>query len=337
MKLLTPRTTYKPILYEFAFLAHQTQHKIHWVADEVNFADDVYDWNKVLTHEEKNLLTQIFRFFVQSDLDVAGAYVNTYLPIFQHPEVRMMLLSFGAMEAIHVEAYAKLIDTVGLPEVEYKAFLEYEEMRNKHEYILQYDPVKFLKDNPDCKPVEYQREIAKALAVFSGFTEGVQLFSSFAILLNFSRFGKMKRMSEIITWSIRDESLHVESMIRLLNTFVDEYPKVWTQTLKKEIYQIAEKMVELEDKFIDLCFKQGGIEGLTAEEIKGYVRYIADRRLLQMRLKPIFKQKTNPCSWLDWLLVAPSHTNFFEGRETSYAKGAMQGDWKEAFTELFGK
>src|SRR5690606_2672038 len=134
----------------------------------------------------------------------------------------------------------------------------------------------------------------KTLAVYSAFGEGMQLFSSFAILLNFARYNKMKGMCQIVTWSIRDESLHVESMIKLFHAFIDENKQIWKNDLKGEIYQAALDMVDLEDKFIELAFKQGGIEGLEKEEVKQYIRYIADRRLLQLGLKPKFKVKENP-------------------------------------------
>lgn len=331
MGLLDTRQFFKPFKYDFCYQAYQTQNKIHWIPQEIAIADDLKDWTKKLTKEEKNLLTQIFRFFTQADIDVAGAYTDIYLQLFKQPEVKMMLLSFSSMEAIHIESYALLIDTLGLPEVEYKAFMDYEAMRNKHEYIQNFNPLKEIFENDR----DYHRAIARSLAVFSGFTEGVQLFSSFAILLNFSRFNKMKKMCEIITFSMRDESLHVESMIKLFNVFIDENPKIWKADFKKEIYYIAEEMVDLEFKFIDLCFEQGGIEGLEPEDVKNYVKHIADRRLLQMRLKPIFKQKENPLEWLNWLLVAPSHTNFFEGRETNYSKGALTGDWNNTFEKFF--
>lgn len=327
MSLLDKRDYYKPFKYPWAFTAYETQQKMHWLPQEVSLSEDVKDWKQKLTKEEKNLLTQIFRFFTQGDVDVAKGYLHRYIPIFGHnPEVAMMLISFANMEAVHVHAYSYLLDTLGLPETEYKAFTKYEAMKAKHDYVEKVakgDPYEEL-----CQVIE-KRNTAKQLAVYSAFTEGLQLFSSFAILLNFSRFGKMKGMSTIVQWSIRDETLHVENMIKLFRQFIKENPEIWTDEFKGELYEICRKMVELEDAFIDLAFEQGGIEGLTSEEVKAYVRYLADRRLLQLGLKANYKVKTNPLEWLDELLIAPEHTNFFETRPTAYSKhgAAVGGDW----------
>lgn len=318
MSLTDKRTFYKPFEMPWCYEAYKTQQMMHWTPTEVVLAEDVKDWSFKLTAKEKHLLTQVFRFFVQSDTDIAAAYVDNYLPVFKQPEVRMMLLSFGATEAIHMEAYSLLIDTIGMPETEYSIFAQYKAMADKHEFIEQ-----FMGQGPD--------KIAQQLAVFSAFTEGLQLFSSFVILLNFSRFGLMKGMGQIVSWSIKDESHHVESMVRLFREFVGEHPKIWTASLKKEIYEIAKKMVELEDCFIDLAFEEGEVRGLTPEEVKTYIRHIGDRRLLQLGLKPIFKQKTNPLPWVDWLVNGVEHSNFFETPSTEYAKGSLTGSWGDVW------
>ena len=227
----------------------------------------------------------------------------------------MMMSSFANMEAIHQHAYSLLLDTVGMPEIEYKAFAEYEEMADKHDYVGNFKPLKSDK-----------RTIAKTLAVYSAFTEGLQLFSSFAILMNFQRFGKMKGMCQIVAYSIKDESLHVEAMTKLFREFIKENLDIWTDDFKKEIYQICREMVKLEEKFLDLVFEMGNLEGLTKEEMYAYNKYIADRRLLQLGLKPNFKQKDNPLTWLDDVLGV-EHQNFFEGRATSYQKAGLRGDY----------
>jgi len=205
-----------------------------------------------------------------------------------------------------------------MPEVEYKAFADYEAMAAKHEYI---DSIKVTKGVKRSD----KRSIAKALAVYSGFTEGLQLFSSFIILLNFPRFGKMKGMGQIITYSIRDESLHVEAMTKLFREFIQENIDIWDDEFKAEIYQACREMVELENRFLDLVFEQGDIEGLTKAEMMQYIRYIADRRLLQLGLKPNYNVKDNPLDWLDDVLGV-EHQNFFEGRATTYMKAGMRGD-----------
>jgi ribonucleoside-diphosphate reductase beta chain len=282
--------------------------------------EDVKDWKKKLTDDEKQFLTHIFRFFTQGDIDVAGGYVNNYLPYFPQPEVRMMLLGFAAREALHIAAYSHLIETLGLPDTTYNQFMEYQEMKDKHEYVLNISAQNTTKENT-----------ATHIAVFSAFTEGMQLFSSFIMLLNFPRHGKMKGMGQIVTWSIVDETIHTESMIKLFKTYIQENNEIWNDDLKGRIYTIAERMVELEDKFIDLAFGVTEMEGLTAEEVKTYIRYIADRRLISLGLKGIYKVKRNPLPWVEEMINAPVHTNFFENRATDYAKGALGGSWGDVW------
>jgi ribonucleoside-diphosphate reductase beta chain len=298
MSLLSTRDYYKPFDQPWMFDYYVQQNQMHWFPEDVPLHNDVKDWQE-LNDSEKNLLTQIFRLFTQSDVDVGSGYIDKYMRIFKKPEARMMMASFANMESIHQHAYSLLLDTVGMPEVEYKAFAEYEAMADKHEYI-----------NKIKVTAKDKESIAKALAVYSGFTEGLQLFSSFAILLNFPRFGKMKGMGQIITYSIRDESLHVEAMTKLFREFIKENINLWTDDLKKQIYQACRDMVELEDQFLNLVFKQGNIEGLTQDDMNKYIRYIADRRLLQLGLKPNYKVSKNPLTWLDDVRGNPEVVNF---------------------------
>jgi ribonucleoside-diphosphate reductase beta chain len=318
--LTEERSFFKPFNYPWAYDAWLKHEQSHWLHTEVPMLDDVKDWKKKLTENEKHFLTNIFRFFTQGDIDVAGGYVKNYLPYFPQPEVRMMLLGFAAREALHIAAYSHLIETLGLPDTTYNQFLEYAEMKEKHEYVMDISAQNTTKENT-----------ATHIAVFSAFTEGMQLFSSFIMLLNFPRHGKMKGMGQIVTWSIVDETQHTENMIRLFKTFIEENREIWNDELKERIYSIAEKMVELEDKFIDLAFSMGPMENLSPEDVKTYIRYIADRRLISLGMKGIFKVKRNPLPWVEEMINAPTHTNFFENRATDYAKGALSGNWSDVW------
>jgi ribonucleoside-diphosphate reductase beta chain len=318
MSLLQSRDYYKPFEYNWAFEAYQMQQKMHWLPLEVPLADDLKDFREKLDEDNKHLLTQIFRFFTQADVDVCCGYAKHFLPRFHIPEIRMMLASFANMEAVHQEAYALLVDTLEYDESEYQIFAKIKSMSDKHEYLSN-----FGMDTPS--------DIAKTLAVYSGFTEGVQLFSSFAILLNYPRHNLMKGMGQIITWSVRDESLHVEGMSRLFREFVKENPEIWDDKLKYEIYCAAERVVELEDAFITTVFENATVPELTAAEVKEYIRYIADRRLLGLGMKKIFHSRSNPLPWLDYMLNAVEHTNFFENRATEYAKAGTTGNWQDIF------
>ena len=183
MTLLKANPIYKPFSYPWAYEAWHTQQKIHWLPEEVPLADDVKDWKYNLSSGEKHLLTQIFRFFTQADIEVNNCYMKHYSKVFQPTEIQMMLSAFSNMETIHIAAYSHLLDTIGMPEIEYQAFMKYKEMKNKYDYMQIFG-------------VDTNQDIAATLAVFGAFTEGLQLFASFAILLNFPRFNKMKGMGQ---------------------------------------------------------------------------------------------------------------------------------------------
>ena len=317
LKLQDERDYFKPFHYPWAYDAWLKHEQSHWLHTEVPMIEDVKDWKNNLSTEEKYFLTQIFRFFTQADIDVAGGYVRNYLPEFPQPEVRMMLSSFAAREALHIAAYSHLIESLGMPESTYNEFMEYDVMREKHEYFV--------------KKVNNGVALPVKLAAISAFTEGLALFASFIMLLNFPRHGKMKGMGQIVTWSIVDETQHAEGVIKLFRTYVEENREVWNDATKSQIYSVCTKIVDLEDKFIDLAYGMGPVKGLRESELKEYIRYIADRRLISMGMKGIFKVKKNPLPWVEEMINAPTHTNFFENRATDYAKGALSGSWDEVW------
>ena len=316
--LLEEREYYKPFVYPWAFEFYKKQQQMHWLPDEVPLQDDIKDYNQKLSAGERTLIDNIFKFFTQADVDVCCGYAKHYLPTFKQPEVRMMLVSYAAMEAVHQEAYSLLLETLGKSDDMYQEFFDIGAMMEKHEYLQDFS-------------MNTPFDMAKTMAVYSAFTEGVQLFSSFAILLNYPRHNLMKGMGQIVTWSIRDESLHVEGLSKLFRTFMQENPELWTDKLKYEIYCAAEKTVELEDNFIDICFDKADVPDLTAKEVKEYIRYIADRRLLAIGMKAIFHSNENPLPWIDMQVNAVEHTNFFENRATEYAKASTQGNWQDIF------
>ena len=318
--LLTENPVYKPFRYPWAYEAWLTQQRVHWLPEEVPLADDVKDWHRNLTQTEQHLVTQIFRFFTQSDVEVNNCYMKHYSRVFKPTEVLMMLAAFSNIETVHIAAYSHLLDTIGMPEAEYSAFLQYKEMKDKYDYMQRFS-------------VDNRHEIAKTLAAFGAFTEGLQLFASFAILLNFPRFNKLKGMGQIVSWSVRDETLHCLSIIRLFRVFVAENPDIWTDALRRELTDICSTIVHHEDAFIDLAFELGPVDGLDAATVKQYIRFIADRRLMQLGLDPLYQVERNPLPWLDDMLNAVEHANFFENRSTEYSRASTGGTWEEAFAD----
>lgn len=319
MSLTAESKVFKPFKYPWAFKFWETQQNLHWLAKEVPLGADVADY-KALSPAMRSLIENIFRMFVQADIDVHKSYHTIYQRIFKPTEVSMMLSAFQNMETVHIDAYSKLLDTLGLPESEYHAFLDYEAMRKKHEFMHSFEP-----SNPT--------EVALSLAGVSAFGEGLALFASFAMLLNFPRQNLLKGMGQIISWSVRDESLHCEGIMRLYHAFLAETDGIDRGFLAQRIVETAQEAVANEDAFIDLAFAHTGgeVPGLTAAEMKRYIRYMADYRLRQLGQAPIYGIKDNPLPWVDGLAVGIEHANFFEQQATEYSKAATAGDWNDVF------
>ena len=313
MSLLSFSKAYRPFLYPWAVELTKKHEEIHWIEDEVELSEDVQDWRTKLNEQEKEFITHILRLFTQSDVQVGENYHEMMIPKFKNNEIRNMLSSFATREGVHQRAYALLNDTLGLPDEDFHKFLDYTEMSSKLDFM---------------KEGNIHTHVGLALVLAqSVFNEGMSLFASFVMLLNFQRFGKMKGMGTVVEWSIRDETMHVQGNAKLFREFCEEHPRVVNDELKSKIYEMARNAVKLEDKFIKLAFKGNEIQGLTEEEVKGYIRHIADRRLLQLGQKTMFKAKDNPLPWLDWVLNGASHDNFFEKRVTEYSVNGMEGDW----------
>jgi len=322
--LLTPSGSYEVERYPWAYEFWKRQQQTHWMGEEAPLGADIKDWtSERVTDAERALLTQIFRFFTQSDVEVGDNYLKRYIPLFQPLEIQMMMAAFSNMETVHIDAYALLLKTLGMPNTEFAAFRDYAEMRAKADYMHTFG-------------VGTVADVARTLAMFGAFTEGMALFASFAMLLNFPRHGKMNGMGQIVTWSVRDESLHCEGIIRLFHEWNRETGAL-TTVVRDDILDVARTMVDLEDRFIDLAFALGEVEGMSADDIKKYVRFIADWRLTQLRLPSLFRYfdddeerrqiKAHPLPWIVEILNGVEHANFFEQRATEYSKGATQGSW----------
>lgn len=305
--------TYKPFAYPSLMRRAVEHEKIHWIEDEVDLGEDVEQWrNGSMTPKDINLVTQILRMFTESDKNVAGNYADHFIPYFKNNEARCWLLSIAAREGTHQRAYSLLTDTLGLPDSEYRAFLEYEEMAEKAEFMLAND-------------LQTPEGVGLALAK-TVCSEGVLLFASFVTLLNYQRSGRMKGMCKINEWSLKEETQHVEGMAEMFTIHCKENPRIVTDEFKTKVYDIFREAIHAEDKFLDLVFEMGAPEDLSKEDVKKYIRYVADRRLVQLGFKPNWQIKENPLPWLSWVLNE-GHTNFFEQRVADYSVAGLTGDW----------
>lgn len=310
MSILTPRATYAPFEYERAYQMWEMQQQSHWLHSEVSMASDINDWKIKLTPSEKNVVGHILKGFTQSEVFIQEYWSSMVSKWFKKPEIQMMAASFASMESIHAVAYAYLNQSLGLED--FSAFLHEPTAKAKIDRLI-------------TTKGKSKEEIARSLAIFSAFNEGVNLFSSFAVLLNFSRFNKMKGVGQIIAFSIKDESLHSTAGCWLFRMLVKEFPEIWTDNLKKDIYDAARTTVELEDNFVDKTFELGDVEGLTSADLKTFIRFRTNTKLEDLGLKKNWRNLDQAAlermAWFDVLSSGTAHSDFFASRVDSYSKG----------------
>jgi len=317
MPLLDARSEVKPFSYPWAVAAAKRQQQIHWLPDELDMSKDVKQWT-MMSEAEIGLATNIMLLFTQSDEEVFKGYGH-HLKRIKNPEVQWMLTIFRAQEVNHIFAYSHLMETLGFPDSAFSEFANYPDMVRKIEHMRKIE----VNDNYDT---------AKALGVYGGFMEGLQLFASFIMLMNFQRFGKLKAMGQIVAWSIRDETLHCQGISRLHREFVGEYLSA------KERVALADDLrleclhaVDAEDAFINLAYSKGPVQGLTADDVHLFIRYMADRRMEGLGQPPIFGITKDPQPWFDRVIGGVEHANFFETNPTGYSKSAATGSYDEGW------
>lgn len=301
------------------------QHEIHWLPKEIPLGEDVRDWSQ-MAPEMRAALGHVFRFFTQSDVEVGDCYMTRYATVFRPNEVRNMLASFSNMETIHQVAYALLIETIGMPDSEFTAFMDEPAFMEKLDYM-------------DTFGVETVDDILRTTAMFGGATEGLSLYCQFAMLFSFQQRNMMKGMGQVVSWSVRDESLHAESIIRIHNTLAQEVGGR-SPAVERDIVDVFRHVVSLEDYFIDSVHDVGTLPVVTSEELHAYVRFVADWRLRQLGLEPVYGVSSHPIPWLKVAMSGLEHANFFEARATEYSKASSRGNWGDtwsAFDQRRGK
>lgn len=311
------REVYAPFEYPEAFEFWKKQQQAHWLASEVSMSTDINDWKTILDDKEKNIISNILKGFVQSEVLIEN-YWSQYIPTwFPKPEICMASAAMANMESIHTQAYAYLNESLGI--IDFDAFLYEPSAKAKMDRIA----VK-------TELSENIEDMALSLAIFSAFTEGVQLFSSFAVLMNYSRFNKMKGVGQIVSFSVRDESLHSEFGCWLFRQLIKEYPEIWNDSFKKKIYEAARETIRLEDDFIDKVFELGDIEGLSKDEMKNFIRMRANAKLNDLGLKNnwknIDKGLMKQMEWFDVLTTGVIHTDFFAQKVAEYSKSQEDFD-----------
>lgn len=314
--IIEPRNYYKPFEYQTAFDFYKDQHRAHWLADEVPLASDLNDWKLKLNDSEKNLIGNILKSFAQTEVHV-NDYWSTKVSIwFPKPEIQAMARVFADFESIHAEAYARLNEELGLDD--FRAFLEDETSKAKIERLIE-------------TPGTTLEEQALSLAIFSAFTEGVNLFSSFAVLMSFQLRNLMKGTGQIVAWSVRDESLHSKAGCWLFRTLLSENPELDTDELRNKITEACYLSVQLEFNFIDKAFELGEVEGLNVDQLKNFIKARANEKMIELGYSSIYNNidpnLLKQMEWFGHLTNGVEHQDFFAQRPTSYAKST--GDWSD--------
>jgi ribonucleoside-diphosphate reductase beta chain len=276
---------------------------------------DIQDWKLKLTGTEKGIIGSVLKGFTQTELLVEEYWSNRVAKFFPKPEIVMASICMANSETIHVKSYSYLNESLGIED--YEAFMYEPTVKAKIDRLINIEGRK-------------KEDIAKSLAVFSAFTEGVSLFSSFAILISFSKRNLLKGVGQIIAFSVKDESLHSDFGCYLFRTFMSENPEIFNDELKKEIYQAARDTYELESDFIDNVFSYGDIEGINQTDLKNFIKHRINVKLGDIGFKAnytdIDQDSLKRMEWFDYMTIGVAHDDFFASRVTDYAKGTISSE-----------
>lgn len=319
MSLIKERLAFKPFQYPWAYDYWFKQQNAHWLHTEINMQSDIKDWKENLSKNEKLVIGDILKGFAQTETEV-GNYWSEMIPQwFPVPEIKMMGQTFGSFETIHAVAYAYLNDSLNLDDFE--AFLKDEATMNKLNLLMN---VRYNRNTNSIYPIE---KIAKSLALFSAIAEGIQLFSSFAILLSFRKSNRLKGIGQQMIFSIRDESLHSEAGCKLFRVLCEENFNLLSK-VKKSIYEGMDLALNNEFIFINHIFRMGDISTINREQLKNFMKDRANRKLIELGLKKNYNTNSLLSEEMNWFYITVSgeqQTDFFDNRETGYSK--PNKDW----------
>jgi len=328
MGLFKERIPFKPFEYPIYFTeGWLKQAQAFWLHTEIPMQGDIKDWNENLNKSEKNLVGNILLGFAQTECAVSDYWTNMVTRWFPKHEIRQMAMMFGSQETIHAAAYSYLNETLGLDD--FQAFLHEPAIAEKFEYLTTTTADWTSEDlfsNPDAR-----KEVAKSLAIFSAFAEGVSLYSSFAVLYSFQMRNLLKGIGQQMKWSVRDESLHSKMGCYLFNHMCNEYPEL-KDSARDSVEEAAKLIVEMEEKFIDKMFEMGDLENLKASDLKNFIRKRANEKLKELGYEPLFNFNAKSADELDWfynLTGGTTHTDFFAIRPTDYSKAGEGEDFND--------
>ena len=311
-----------PFKYKWAWEKYLATCANHWMPQEVNMTRDIALWKDPngLTEDERRIVKRNLGFFVTADSLAAN---NIVLGTYRHitaPECRQFLLRQAFEEAIHTHAYQYIVESLGLDESEiFNAYNEVESIRNKDEFLIPYIEA-IMDPNFHTGTFETDQTLLKSLIVFACLMEGLFFYVGFTQILALGRQNKMTGAAEQYQYILRDESMHCNFGIDLINQLKLENPHLWTPEFKAEIKEIFMKAVELEYRYAEDTMPRG-VLGMNASMFKGYLRYIANRRAQQIGLETLFPNEENPFPWMSEMIDLKKERNFFETRVIEYQSG----------------
>ena len=327
-KLFENRIPFKPFEYPVYYNeGWLKQAQAFWLHTEIPMQGDIKDWNENLAQHEKNLVGNILLGFAQTECAVSDYWTTMVTKWFPKHEIKQMAMMFGSQETIHATAYSYLNETLGLDNFE--AFLHEPTTAEKFEFLTSTSAEWTYEDllqNPEAR-----QEVARSLAIFSAFAEGVSLYSSFAVLYSFQMRNMLKGIGQQMKWSVRDESLHSKMGCQLFRHMYEEYPEL-KDAVQADVEQAATLMVEMEENFIDKMFEQGDLENLKKIDLKNFIRKRANEKLAELGYESIFSYNVKSAEQLDWfyhLTGGLTHTDFFAVRPTDYSKANEGEDWSD--------
>jgi ribonucleoside-diphosphate reductase beta chain len=311
-----------PFKYKWAWEKYLSACANHWMPQEIQMSRDIELWKNPngLTEDERRLVKRNLGFFVTADSLAAN---NIVLGTYRHitaPECRQYLLRQAFEEAIHTHAYQYIVESLGLDEGEvFNAYHEIASIRDKDEFLIPF--IDTLTD-PSFKTgtLENDQKLLRSLIVFACIMEGLFFYVGFTQILALGRQNKMTGAAEQYQYILRDESMHCNFGIDLVNTIKMENPQLWTPEFREEIRALMLKAVELEYRYAEDTMPRG-VLGLNAAMFKEYLRYIANRRCQQIGLDQPFEGATNPFPWMAEMIDLKKEKNFFETRVTEYQTG----------------
>jgi len=325
-KLFEDRIEYKPFEYPEYFLdGWMPQAQAFWLHTEIPMQGDVKDWNENLDEKEKHLVGNILLGFAQTECAVSDYWTGMVTKWFPKHEIKQMAMMFGSTETIHATAYSYLNETLGLDD--FKAFMHEPTTAKKFEYLVSTTADYTSQDLLESDRA--RREVARSLAIFSAFAEGVSLYSSFAVLYSFQMRDMLKGIGQQMKWSVRDESLHSKMGCQLFRHMCEEYPELIDE-VKYDVEYAAKLIVEMEHNFIDKMFEMGDLENIKAEDLKNFIYRRANEKLIELGYQSIFEYDTQSADQLDWfyhLTGGTTHSDFFAIRSTDYSKPGLDENW----------